>query len=327
MIMHSEKKHINRLKNNKIDKSEIFFNPETDEEIILSTFGTKKINIYDSFKRETLYYLNNKEIYIEDNQNDTIMYTYIFNTNTDDDYVCKSCGYKDKLSVFSHGCPYCNTEIFIENHQQHNLKAKATQSVKENFFLSTGICLVLVIVGIYIDIIMQIVCIVYPILAFYDLLRIIIILISFSTEKSLWHDFTELKMKIDEGKIYNELKNQLKELYFDDKNEEYQDLIDFEILSFEEARADRKGKELYMILTYKIRKYYFDGIKITKTENICEAKLVRNTKVKHKENLGTYKCNNCGSPVKYSEEECSYCGTKNLSIISWKLEEISIDKK
>lgn len=326
MIMHSEKKHLNRLKKHKIEKSELFFNPETDEEIILSTHSNKKINIYNSFKRETIYYLNKKEIYIEDNQDDTIMYTYIFNTNTDDDYVCKNCGYKDKLSVFAHGCPYCDTEIYMENHQKHDLKAKTKNDIKDSFILSTGVCFILILIGMYIDIFMQIAFIAYPILAFYDLVRILIICSS-STNKGLWFDFEELKMNIDESKIYNELKNQLKEEYFDDKNKEYKDLIDFEILSFEEARADREGNDLYMILTYKIRKYYFDGVKITKTENICEGKLVRNTKVKHKEHLGTYKCDNCGSPVKYDAEECSYCGTKNLSIISWQLKEIINDKK
>ena len=46
-----------------------------------------------------------------------------------------------------------------------------------------------------------------------------------------------------------------------------------------------------------------------------------------KEHLGTYKCKNCGSPIKYDSDECSYCGTKNYSTISWQLKEITIDKK
>ena len=326
MLMHSEGKHLKRLKEKNIVKEEIFYNPETDEEIILSSHGTKKINIYDSFKRETIYYLNKKEIYIEDNQNDSIMYTYIFNTNTDDDYTCKNCGYKEKLSTFAHGCPYCNTEVFIENHQSHDLNAKAKSEIKDSFFMATGVCFILIILGMYIEIFMQIAFVAYPLLAIYDLIRIILLSISASS-MDVWKEFNDLKMNINEEKIYNELKNQLKEIYFDNKNTEYLNLIDFEILNFEQAKADRDGKDLNMLLSYKIRKYYFDGSCIHKTENICEAKLVRNKNVKHKENLTTVKCKNCGSPVNYNDEKCSYCGTKNWSSISWQLKEITIDKK
>ena len=167
--------------------------------------------------------------------------------------------------------------------------------------------------------------VIFALITFVELLICIyffVEIIKATCHRDIWDEFKAVNMNINEQRVYNDLNMQLKDIYFDNTKEEYLNLIDFDIIRYVHAALDR-GKDI--ILTYRIRKYYFDGTNINAIENYSKVRLTRNTKVKVKKSFST-KCKNCGSPVSSNDKECSYCGTKNESSIGWIISEIIDDE-
>lgn len=104
-------------------------------------------------------------------------------------------------------------------------------------------------------------------------------------------------------------------------------MIDFDILNYEVDEMAKGKNNMDIILTYNIRKYYFNGANINRIDSVEKVRLSRNIKVKHKENLSIIKCRNCDLPMNTHDKECSYCCTKNVLIYTWQITEFFPNEK
>ncbi len=327
MIKQNIKPHLKRLNYKKIVIEERFLN-ESDKSILYYTSDLKKTDtIIKSPRIEKVYFYNGKEIYRQKDFNRRIKYTYFSNNKSKEIIECPSCGYKDEAKKFLFGCPYCDTDFSLEISRK---KEKISNIVKKDTTVLGAILIVLAlavrlgIITFEMFLIFLTGCLVV------ELFVLLIKLIPVLFTKDIWHDFKTISMNINEKRVYSDLNTELSNYYYDDKNLKYKDLIDFDILNYNNATYDRNGKETYIILSYTIRKYYY--IEKTNTVEISygisRVKLVRNIKQKHKtKSKFASKCKNCGSPIDFNSLECEYCGSKNESTIGWKIKEILNDEK
>ena len=321
MIPINEKKHVKRLNDKKIVIEERFYDKKNkNQQILIRTSNYEKNDtIIECPRLEKEYFHNGKSIYTETRFNPDIKYTYISNIDSDETVECPSCGYTDKAKMFLEGCPYCDTEFSI------NI-SKKREKIKDIVLNDSTAFFVVLIIGIIL-VKLNIISyeVIFSLVVFIEVLIFIYLLFEIIKETShrdIWDEFKVVNMNINKQRVYNDLNMQLKDIYYDNTKEEYLNLIDFDIIRYVHAALDR-GKDI--ILTYRIRKYYFDGTNINAIENYSKVRLTRNTKVKVKKNFST-KCKNCGSPVNSNDKECSYCGTKNESSIGWIISEIIDDE-
>lgn len=329
MIPISERLHIKRLKLNNISIEERYLNPDTNEILTRSITENRCDNITGCIKLEKEYFLNGKSIYIEKEFNQNARYTFLQRKGENTKIECPSCGYKGKSKEFSSGCPYCNTDFNVEFSRERNDKKKSVWRYTPTGVLFFATIFLIHNLGIiptnalYLIILLM--------LLVYLITAIVLILTNISSdikEKDVWNEFKTLGMNINEQKVYNNLHLQLCNYYYDKKNTNYKDLIDFDIYEYHTARYDKDGNKTYIILPYTIRKYYLEKEEIKTTLSISEVKLLMNKNIKHKEEgIFTIRCKNCGSPISIEESTCKYCKSKNHSVLGWILESFIYDDK
>lgn len=325
MIPICEEKHVKRLKNNNIKIIEMYKKTLEDKNTYIRTIMDKKVDeITNCIRVGKEFYHNDKLIYKEEKYDTDIKYTFLDNLKEDKELECPSCGYKGPSKDYVAGCPYCQTDFTIDYRRKSNKQTTATKK-------TNGLAIFLGVFS-FITIMMNIIMVLifrYLNLTWFvgSILLFIISVLIFMfdakhnhevEEEDLWHEFKTLSMKINENRVFNDLYFQLSEIYYDNVNKGFNNLIDFEIIKYWSAQYDRDEKGNNILLTYEVRKFFFDGKKITKTETTEKVKLYRNQRVRHKKStIYASRCKNCGSTLDKNKDECPYCGSKNMTTIGW----------
>ena len=328
MIPLSERMHIKRLKLKNMTIIEKYLEPETSKILVRHVNENIIDPIIGCIKHEKEYYLGDKKIYVEKKFDPNTKYTY-FNNVTKNTIECPNCGYVGKSKEFTDGCPYCDTDFFVEfaRSRKHE-KSKIWRYTPTGFLFVIIIALMWNLGLIPLEILFWVVLGLLFIFITSGIVFIISNIRSDIKEKDVWHEFKTLSMNINESRVYNNLHTQLCNHYYNSINKEYKDLLDFDIYRYLNAKYDRVDGEHYIVLSYNIRKYYLQDNKIVKSDGVSEVRLLMNNKLNHKKGkLITTRCKNCGSSISIVDSTCKYCNSKNHSVLNWILDEIVYDPK
>jgi len=322
MIPICEEKHVNRLKTNNIKIVERYKKtPQAKAFYTRSIMDEHNDEISNCIRVEKEFFHNDKSIYKEVKYSIDIRYTFLDHLKSDKVLECPSCGYSSSSQDFVAGCPYCQTDFTID----YGRKSNKTTRIKRNSNTIPAILGSLAFLIIFIMLyLFQTVNVMFVLLATIFFLTAAVLFIfnagaNHAAEiDDLWYEFKILSMNINEQRVFNDLYFQLSEIYYEDNNKEFNNLIDFEIIKYISAEYDKDEKGTNILLTYDVRKFFFDGKKINKTETTEKVKLYRNQKVRHKNSkIYASRCKNCGSTLEKDKEECAYCGSKNNSTVGW----------
>lgn len=322
MIPICEEKHVKRLKTNNIKIIEKYKKHLDAKDTYIRSIMDKKIDeISNCIRVEKEFLYNDKSIFKETKYDVDIKYTFLDHLKNDKDLECPSCGYTGPTKDFVAGCPYCQTDFTIDYGKKSN-KVTNKNYIGNAVPVILGVSAFLIIFSmIYLFQTINVILVFLSMFLFLTATILLLINAQYNREvesENLWHEFKTLSMNINENRVFNDLYLQLSEIYYDDSNKGFNNLIDFEIIKYWSAEYDKDEKGNNILLTYEVRKFFFDGKKITKTENTEKVKLYRNQKVRHKKStVYASRCKNCGSTLDKNKEECPYCGSKNNTTIGW----------
>ena len=310
-----------------------------DQILERNTDNSKNDNIKQGIILEKDYYkgilLKKENIF-----DSRITYTYEFNESKD--IKCINCGAISNIDNNNDHCPYCNTSFNLE-YTNKNLGSKYYYDLvtkDRSYVIKTYIIDLIVstiITSLYIintsrtfyffDILKIIVgsLLVSLILFFFFYYLDAMILLPGITKKKeaqnkRQQEFWERleKKKLDKTTFYNNLLYELRELYYGDK---YKDIIDFDIIDYNEFIDIEKDNKLYVDVSIDIRIVkYKDG----KIKSKLEEKKYRLLWARQNDHLAPGKneirCHNCNSSIDVREKKCKYCGTKVNYYQQWYLD-------
>ena len=323
----TDKNHIDRLNEKGIIIEDIFL--KKGKKFIRKSDGSILDQIYNATRIEKKYYYNNKCIYKErDFDKDT---NYTFATyNKNDKINCPNCGNKGTIKEFYDGCPFCGTEFNID----YGLKRHNINPIKDfiNFKLFKFIVILIAIIfTLYINIKENLISenlflnIIYsPLMLFASYFLCSIFLLPIGIINSIRFSYKESKNitdgNIKRNKIISCLNSELNHYYYN--SEEYDNLIDFDIVRYYYIYDKRIDNELYADIKFKIRKYYFKNNKIVKDIKKIIVRLKYNDTNKTPKSHNIIKCINCGASMDVTKNKCEYCGTPTPKISDWVLEKL-----
>lgn len=322
MIPICEEKHVKRLKKNNIKIIEKYKKQDDSKDVYVRSMMDKfSDEITNCYRYEKFFYRNDKLLYKETKYSNLIRYTYLDHSKESKEIECPSCGYTAPSNDFSLGCPYCETDFTIDYGRKSN-------KVTNRSYIGNGVPAILgafsfliIFTIIYLLQTINIILVLFAMVLFLSSAVLLIINAQYNKtveSDDLWREFNGLSMKINENRVFNDLYLQLGDIYYDEKNKGFNNLVDFEIIRYNSAEFDADEKGTNILLDYDIRKFFFDGNTIYKTETTEKVKLYRNQKVRHKgSKIYASRCKNCGSTLDKNKEECPYCGSKNNSTIGW----------
>ena len=330
MNVKSNSLHLKRLEEKGIVIEEIYKYPKDNKIFIRTTDGKENDSVYKSPKIEKNFYKNKKRLFREKNFDPKTFYTIVA-TKGDKTHTCSECGYSDSLKEFFNGCPYCgaNFTINYSNNKSYGRTLKELFSFKWVQFLCIILPIIFAAVSIYLNqdietIISSIIAI--PILMFATYLFIMtfytpIIFYRLIVYKDV-HTYT-IKYNdeiINNAKLIKDVQTTLLNDYYDEnlypKNK---DLIDFDILDFEDYKYRYKNNKQYIVLKLKIRKYFSNGNKIKRVISKENIYVTMNPHYKEKREI-LRKCPSCGANVPPLKKSCEYCKTPLPSTILWIIE-------
>ena len=119
----------------------------------------------------------------------------------------------------------------------------------------------------------------------------------------------------DKIKFYNNFISDLRRLYYSDK---YPNIIDFDIIDYDNYKMYNKDNKLYVDVSINIRIVeYVNGKIKSSINNKTYTLLHQDLDGELKGGVNLIKCHNCGSSINVLDRECSYCGTKYNYYQEW----------
>ena len=304
-----------------------------------NTDGSKNDNIKQGIILEKDYYkgvlLKKENIF-----DSRILYTYEFNESKE--VKCINCGAISNIDNNNDHCPYCNTSFNLE-YTSKNLGSKYYYDLvtkDRSYVIKTYI----------IDLIISSIITSFYLIStsrtmyFFDILKIVVgsILVSLilfyffyyvdamillpglkrkkEAQNKRQQEFWERleKKNLDKTTFYNNLLYELRELYYNDK---YKDIIDFDILDYEEFKDIEKDNKLYVEVSIDIRIVRYINGKVKSKREIKKYRLVC---VQEEDSLAPganeIRCYNCNSSIDVREKKCKYCGTRINYYQQWYLD-------
>lgn len=325
MVTITDKNQIDRLNEKQIVIEDIF--SKKGNILIRSTDGIRCDQVFNATRVEKRYFHKNKCIFVEKNFDKNSNFT--FATHSKDHKInCSNCGASGSIDKFYDGCPYCDTNFNID----YNLKRygmsefKAyinTKKIKNISLISASIITILVCIIQKItlpQILLSILA--FPIILFFSYL----VCSFFVFINLLSNIFSEIRLesknfkngKLDRNKLISHLIFELKNFYYN--NEKYSNLIDFDIIKYERIEDFIINENLYVVFSYKIRKYFFKNGKIIKKINKEKVRLKCNYQTNNLNVHNIISCSNCGASIDISKKYCEYCKTKIESVKEWVLD-------
>ena len=313
---------------------------QADDKILeRNTDNSKNDNIKQGIILEKDYYkgvlLKKENIF-----DSRITYTYEFNESKE--IKCINCGATSNIDDNDDHCPYCNTCFNLE-YNAKNLGSKYYYDLvtkDRSYIIKTYIIDLIistVITSFYIvntsrtmyffDILKIVVgSILVSLILFYFFyyLDAMILLPGIKRKKELQNkrqqEFWERleKKNLDKTTFYNNFLYELRELYYSDK---YKDIIDFDIIDYEEFKDIEKDNKLYVDVSIDIRIVNYKNEKIKSKREIKSYRMIcarKNDSLAP--GVNEIKCHNCNSSIDVREKKCKYCGTKINYYQQWYLD-------
>ncbi len=329
--------HLQRLKKKNMVVEEIF---KHDDKVFARTLnGDRNDSVYKAKKIEKNYYLQGKRIYQEKKFDKDITYTITLSKG-DSEFTCSECGYHAIEKEFYDGCPYCGASFYLEQGVRQRSLKTAFQEIfsmrKYKLFLGS-ICTFLTSISFisllqseeypwFIALFMMIA--VFPTMLMclhllFTLFLLPYLFIKVVTYHNLRSDIIMIdRVQMDNQKIIRDLNYQLLSNYYDEKVfPQYQDLIDFEILEYENYKVIKKREIPTIRITYTIRKYFEHNGRMKKTQERETVTLIRNQNYSPKFTMNSVKkCPNCSANVGLFDKTCPYCNSILPSTVMWVLD-------
>lgn len=346
MIPISEKKHYKRLEEKGIVIEEKFSEDENEIYYRISD-GSRVDDIKNLPKSEVIYYKDGKKICNINHFDENARYTFISNQNSNKEISCPNCGNIGKEFEFINGCPFCGSDFNMDYVEKKSTGFKPVEMI--GIRKIQGIALLFTALMFIIrcitaqnaeePIIHHIVSVILiPIFFFISylvtsFLMFPICIYKIAKDSSMIGKFSAMIQSgvlSSKQRLYNDLNNELSNYYYDTKKSNgYENLIDFDILEYKDITFNNNnGVEPYIIISYKIRKIYFENDKVYKTISNAKVKLKKNNiKDIFKDGYRVIKCVNCGASIDVTSSECDYCHTPNNFKNEWTIEEFILDKK
>ena len=304
-----------------------------------NTDNSKNDNINQGIILEKEYYkgvcLKKENIF-----DSRILYTYEFNEPKE--IKCSNCGAISSVDNDDDHCPYCGTSFNIEYTNKelgskyfYDLVVKDKSYIIKTFVIDFIVSFILVAIYIIntsrtfyffdklkIGIGSLLLCLILFFVFYY--VDAIILLPGLKRKKEaqnqrqrdFWDKLAE--KKLDKVTFMNNLIYELRELYYGDK---YKDIIDFDIIDYEEYKEVEKDDNLFVDVSIDIRIVrYIDG----KIKSKRETKKYRMRLARCSEKLSPgkneIKCYNCNSSIDVRDKKCKYCGTRINYYQQWYLD-------
>ena len=290
------------------------------------------------------YFLSGKPIYMESNYNPSILYSFVMREQVNSDIICDNCGKRGKGEEFINGCPYCGS-IYTVDYSSKNLGSKFNydyvmrdDKYKLKVFVKDFICC-LILSSIYcistgrtfnfLDVFkIFLFALIGSLLFFYvfytiDTYNVTNRVIKEKEKKhkkqiKFWNDISQYD--VSKEKFFNNLNNELREFFYDDSKEENKNVIDFDVLDYDDYEYfidEQKRLNIKVKLHIRILEFVSNQIN-SDTKNI-EVTLVQNEIKEHEEKVGIYiaKCYGCGASIDVMKDRCEYCGRKIHYLQNW----------
>ena len=125
------------------------------------------------------------------------------------------------------------------------------------------------------------------------------------------------RTKIDKKSFYNNLNFEIRDKYYNNS-----EIIDYDILDFNEFNDYEKNGKYYVEVSADVRIVTFNNGKIS-------SKYITDTYVMYKNNeellelkdgINYIKCHNCGASINVLNSKCDYCDTEINNIQEWIME-------
>ena len=335
MPLVSESYQENKLKKNGINiKTKYIVGNQILER---NTDNSKNDNINKGIRCGKEYYYLNKLTHKEKIFDSRIEYTFISN-NEEDDYKCGNCGFSGKVKDFVDGCPYCDTNYNID----YSIKDLGSKYHYDLVLKSTKYRVVTGIIDLIVSLIISFIFIkitgrtfnIYDIskVFLYGLILSLILYYFFymmdayfilgpikeykkkinNKQRDFWN-----RTKIDKKSFYNNLNFEIRDKYYNNS-----EIIDYDILDFNEFNDYEKNGKYYVEVSADVRIVTFNNGKIS-------SKYITDTYVMYKNNeellelkdgINYIKCHNCGASINVLNSKCDYCDTVINNIQEWIME-------
>ena len=269
-----------------------------------------------------------------------ILYTYDF--DGDEKFTCKNCGMEGLMKDFEDECPYCHTNYNVEyqeksmgskNYYDYVIKDKSyvIKTCILDFIVSLIIVSFLVIPNsrtFYIFDILKVLgltvvvsFILFFVFYYVDAFFLLPNLkrkkeLSNKRQEEFWKKMESLG--VEKTKFFNNIIYELREYYYSDKNP---NVIDFDIIDYDEFNIIEKDNCLYVDVLFDIRVVEFINNKVVSNRSEISFKFKRLKEFKELEKGTNHMpCPSCGSSIDARSSECSYCGRKINYLQEWYLE-------
>lgn len=330
MIPVSKRKHYKRLEEKEIVICEKF-GYEKDKCCYIVSDGSRVDDVRNLPKYEVIYFKDGKKIYKIKRFDKKLLYTFVSNSNSNKKIVCTNCGNSGKEYEFVNGCPSCGSVFNMDYIHKKSTGFRVTE-----FSELKDKKAIVVILTIIMFLIMNLFAwnanepIIQHIFIFVSYFFILVFmvfgylytLIKNSMTVSVITQMLRNKILTSEQELYNDLNTELSNYYYDEKNEQYEDIIDFDILKYNKISFSLDSNNTpYILLSYKIRKVYLKNNKAYSKISKSKVRLKKNN-VKEVliEGCGVIKCINCGAPIDISSTECEYCHEPNIFKTEWTID-------
>lgn len=330
MLNKNNSLHLKRLEEKEIVIEEIYKYPKDNKIFIRTTDGKENDSVYKSPKIEKNFYRNGKLLFREKNFDKETTFTIVASKG-ENKHKCSECGYEDIKKNFYNGCPYCGANFTVDysKNKSYGRSIKELFSFKWVKILCITIPIITSLISIYINrdieaIIGSIFAI--PVLMFFMYILIMIFYTPYLLYKTIiYKDVHTFRIKyngqiINNAKLVKDIQITLLNDYYDENlYPENKNLIDFDILDFEDYNYRRKNNMDYIVVRLKVRKYFNNNNKIKRTISKEHIMVYPNPHYieKHQE---IRKCPSCGSNVPPLVKRCEYCKNILPSTTLWLIE-------
>lgn len=309
-----------------------------------NTDNSKNEDIKKGIILSKSYFRDGRVLLIEKKFNPRILYSYIVNEELSKKIVCPNCGNSGTVEEFKDGCKYCRTIYNIDysykdlgSKYHYNQIMKDSKYIRKIFLIDVVFCLALSFIffkttgrTFTIFDILKILGFagIGSLLFFYVFYYLDALIITIPVKRikdkqnaeqmKFWSDME--KRNIYKATFFNNLNFELKEYYYNDIIQENQNIIDFDILEYDNYKYfidDKNRLNIKVALNIRTIRVNNENIisKIEDKEFTLRQNKVEQDKLKPGVNI--IKCHNCGASLDVTKDKCEYCGTKINYLQSW----------
>ncbi|MBQ7668630.1 MAG: hypothetical protein IJS47_04830 [Clostridia bacterium] len=298
------------------------------------------------------YFKNGTPVFAETDFNPSLLYSFVINKELEEDIECMNCGMKGNGKDFLEGCPYCGSIYTIDySNKKVGAQLNTNYVIKDK---GRGKILVFIIDFIICLILSSWYCITTGrTFTVFDILKILGIALAFTG--LLFYPLYALRMgyvrsialaekekknqiqakfweslksyDISKEKFFNNFNNELNEFFFDGTKEENKNVIDFDVVDYDDYSYffdDLKRINIKVKLDIRVVEMVEDKVKSSIKTLSCT--LVQNEIEENPYHPGIYvvKCHGCGATVDIMKNACEHCGAKVHYLQSWYITEVEI---